>query len=115
VRCRKWAEMVHRPIDEAVLDAIRRSNATGLPYGDEAWTKRLAKRLDLDLTLDHPPSRPAPQSKRRLIKIVLTGSVENPSIHKNHCVVGEDKQAKIAALAVVRTPVDGQKGSELFN
>jgi putative transposase len=57
VRCRKWAEMVHRPIDEAVLNAIRRSNATGLPYGDEAWTKRLAKRLDLDLTI-RPRGRP---------------------------------------------------------
>ena len=49
--------MVHRPIDEAVLNAIRRSNATGLPYGDEARTKRLAKRLDLDLTI-RPRGRP---------------------------------------------------------
>jgi putative transposase len=57
VRCRKWAEMVHRPIDEAVLNAIRRSNATGLPYGDEAWTNRLAKRLNLDLTI-RPRGRP---------------------------------------------------------
>ena len=37
---RKWAEKVHRPMDEEVLDAIRRSNATGLPYGDESWGKR---------------------------------------------------------------------------
>jgi putative transposase len=57
VRCRKWAAMVHRPIDEAVLNAIRRSNATGLPYGDEAWTNRLAKRLNLDLTI-RPRGRP---------------------------------------------------------
>jgi putative transposase len=57
VRCRKWADKVHRPMDEAVLGAIRRSNATGLPYGDEAWTRRLAKRLDLDLTI-RPRGRP---------------------------------------------------------
>jgi putative transposase len=57
VRARKWAQKVHRPMDEAVLDAIRRSNATGLPYGDAAWTKRLAKRLDLDLTI-RPRGRP---------------------------------------------------------
>jgi putative transposase len=57
VRTRKWADKVHRPMDEAVLDAIRRSNATGLPYGDEAWTRRLAKRLDLDLTI-RPRGRP---------------------------------------------------------
>jgi putative transposase len=57
VRCRKWAEMVHRPIDGAVLNAIRRSNATGLPYGDETWTNRLAKRLNLDLTI-RPRGRP---------------------------------------------------------
>jgi hypothetical protein len=57
VRARKWAEKVHRPMDAAVLDAIRRSNATGLPYGDEAWTRRLAKRLDLDLTI-RPRGRP---------------------------------------------------------
>jgi REP-associated tyrosine transposase len=57
VRERKWAEKVHQPIDEAQLDAIRRSSATGLPYGDAAWVKRLAKRLDLDLTI-RPRGRP---------------------------------------------------------
>jgi hypothetical protein len=57
VRQRKWAEKVHRPIEEATLDAIRRSSATGLPYGDAAWIKRLAKRLDLDLAI-RPRGRP---------------------------------------------------------
>ena len=57
VRQRKWAEKVHRPIDEAALDAIRRSSATGLPYGDATWVKRLAKRLELDLTI-RPRGRP---------------------------------------------------------
>jgi putative transposase len=57
VRQRKWAAKVHQPIEEAKLNAIRRSSATGLPYGDPAWVKRLAKRLDLDLTI-RPRGRP---------------------------------------------------------
>ena len=56
-RQRKWAEKVHRPIVEAQLAAIRRSCATGLPYGTSAWVKRLANRLDLDLTI-RPRGRP---------------------------------------------------------
>jgi len=56
-RQRKWAEMVHRPIEETQLAAIRRSCATGLPYGSGAWIKRLASRLDLDLTI-RPRGRP---------------------------------------------------------
>jgi putative transposase len=56
-RQRKWAEKVHRPIEETKLAAIRRSCATGLPYGTSAWVKRLANRLDLDLTI-RPRGRP---------------------------------------------------------
>jgi putative transposase len=56
-RQRKWSEKVHRPLDDAKLDAIRRSSATGLPFGDSAWVKRLAKRLELDLTI-RPRGRP---------------------------------------------------------
>jgi putative transposase len=57
VRQRKWAEKVHAPIDETQLAAMRRSSATGLPLGDPAWVKRLAGRLDLDLTI-RPRGRP---------------------------------------------------------
>jgi putative transposase len=53
----RWAEKVHRPLEDAALQAIRRSATTGLPYGDEAWVKRLAKKLDLDLTI-RPRGRP---------------------------------------------------------
>ena len=56
-RQRKWAQKVHAPIEEATLERIRRSGATGLPYGEERWVKRLAKRLDLDLTI-RPRGRP---------------------------------------------------------
>jgi len=51
VRQRKWADKVHRPLEETTLDALRRSGATGLPYGDDAWVKRLARRLELDLVI----------------------------------------------------------------
>ena len=57
VRQRKWAQKVHRPMEDAQLDAIRRSSATGLPYGDASWVKRLAKRLELDLVI-RPRGRP---------------------------------------------------------
>lgn len=56
-RQRKWAEKVHTPLDEARMAAIRRSSATGLPYGETEWVKRLAKRLDLDLVI-RPRGRP---------------------------------------------------------
>lgn len=56
-RHRAWQKLVHRPIEEQTLSAIRRSSATGLPYGQKAWVNRLAKRLDLDLTM-RPRGRP---------------------------------------------------------
>jgi putative transposase len=36
-RQRTWAEKVHTPIDGKWLAAIRRSVATGLPYGERRW------------------------------------------------------------------------------
>ena len=63
VRQRKWSAMVHRPLEEAALTAIRRSMATGLPYGDPGWVERLAKKLDLDLTI-RPRGRPKKQANR---------------------------------------------------
>jgi putative transposase len=62
VRQTKWARIVHRPIDEAKLAAIRRSSATGLPYGSDAWVKRLARKLDLDLAI-RPRGRPRKKEK----------------------------------------------------
>ena len=57
VRQGKWSGIVHRPIEEATLQAVRRSAATGLPYGDEAWVNRLARKLSLDLRI-RPRGRP---------------------------------------------------------
>jgi putative transposase len=65
IRQRKWAAKVHRPLDEATLQRIRNATATGLPYGDDQWIQRLAKKLHLDLTI-RPRGRPkkhAPANK----------------------------------------------------
>ena len=44
-------------MEEQTLAAIRRSSATGLPYGEDTWVERLAKKLDLDLAI-RPRGRP---------------------------------------------------------
>jgi putative transposase len=56
-RQRKWALKVHQPLEEATLARVRLSTASGLPMGAKAWVDRLAKRLDLDLTI-RPRGRP---------------------------------------------------------
>src|SRR3989304_5211676 len=57
------AEKGDRPMEGAKLGAIRRSSATGLPYGDATWVKRLAKRLELDLVI-RPRGRPRKAEQR---------------------------------------------------
>jgi putative transposase len=57
VRQRRWSAYVHRTPDESELAAIRRSNATGLPYGEQSWTDRLCKTLNVDL-ITRPRGRP---------------------------------------------------------
>ena len=56
-RQRRWSAYVHKQPEEAELAAIRRSSATGLPYGEGGWVDRLARRLKLDLTI-RPRGRP---------------------------------------------------------
>jgi putative transposase len=51
VRQRRWSAYVHAEPEEAELAAIRRSSATGLPYGEAGWVERLAGQLKLDLTM----------------------------------------------------------------
>ena len=66
----KWAQRVHEPLAEPQLEAIRRSVNSGLPYGEEAWLKRLALRLKLDL-ITRPRGRPR-KTASDTVKIVLT-------------------------------------------
>jgi len=57
MRQRKWGAMVHRPIEDATLEAVRRSGSSSLPFGDESRVNRLAKKLSLDLRI-RPRGRP---------------------------------------------------------
>lgn len=57
VRQRQWAAKVHLPLEDDTLGAIRRTAKSGLPYGSRNWVQRLAKKLDLDLTI-RPRGRP---------------------------------------------------------
>jgi len=57
VRRRRWSAYVHQTPPESELKAIRRSNETGLPLGETKWVDRLAKKLNLDLTI-RPRGRP---------------------------------------------------------
>lgn len=54
---RRWSAYVHQTPDADELAAIRRSSQMGLPYGDRSWIDRLARRLNLDLTI-RPRGRP---------------------------------------------------------
>ena len=57
VRRRRWSAYVHQTPPEAEVQSICRSNETGLPYGESSWMKRLARQLNLDLTI-RPRGRP---------------------------------------------------------
>jgi putative transposase len=50
-RRRRWSACVHQTLDEPELAVIRRSSATGLPFGQRGWVERLCQRLNLDLTI----------------------------------------------------------------
>ncbi len=46
-----WLERVNRPLSESELDAVRRSNERGCPFGTDPWVQETARRLDLEYTL----------------------------------------------------------------
>jgi putative transposase len=54
---RDWPRHVNAPETEAELAALRRSVARGIPYGEDGWQARTAKRLGLQSTL-RPRGRP---------------------------------------------------------
>jgi hypothetical protein len=43
VRQRLWAKKVHLPLEQHTLAAIRRSSASGLPYGGDDWVQGLVR------------------------------------------------------------------------
>src|SRR5262249_13144741 len=57
-----WREWLHSPLTEKELARGRRSVSTGRPYGREAWSEGMAKRLGLDLN-PRRRGRPTKQGK----------------------------------------------------
>ena len=60
VRRRRWAAYVHQTPPDAEIRSTGRSNESGLPFGQSKWVNRLAKKLNLDLTI-RPRGRPRKQ------------------------------------------------------
>ena len=54
---RQWRQHVNNPQTDAEVSALRRSVNRGAPFGDSDWTKRIVKRLGLEVTL-RPRGRP---------------------------------------------------------
>ncbi len=52
-----WVEFVNEALTEQELEAVRKSARRGSPFGDRAWTRGTAERLELLDTLN-PPGRP---------------------------------------------------------
>ena len=57
-RPRNWARLVDLPLPPSESDRLRECIRRSRPYGDAAWTARIAERLDLAWTL-RPRGRPA--------------------------------------------------------
>jgi putative transposase len=56
-RPRGWAGLLDEEMEDVAVAALRRSVNRGRPFGDEAWTRRTARRLALGHTL-RPRGRP---------------------------------------------------------
>ena len=56
-RPRDWTRRVNRPLTEKERDSVRKSIRRGRPFGDEPWTKAMARQLSLESTL-RPRGRP---------------------------------------------------------
>jgi REP-associated tyrosine transposase len=54
---RQWRQHVNQPQTDAELEALRRSVNRGSPFGEAHWTKRIVKRLGLEVTI-RPRGRP---------------------------------------------------------
>jgi putative transposase len=63
-RPRNWVALVNERMDDDALDQVRRCVQKGMPYGDEAWVVRTAKRLGLQSTL-RSPGRPRGSGGRK--------------------------------------------------
>ncbi|MHB1158252.1 MAG: transposase [Phycisphaerales bacterium] len=62
-RPRRWRDRINQPHSEEEVEALRLSVNRGRPYGAEAWTAAIAKRLGLTNTL-RPRGRPRQQEPK---------------------------------------------------
>ncbi len=62
-RPRNWVQLVNQPQTEQELAALRRSVNRCAPFGNEPWTRRIAKKLGLEASL-RPRGRPRKDAKR---------------------------------------------------
>jgi putative transposase len=63
-RPKDWLACVNEPLPAAQLDRLRASARRGRPFGDDAWTRRIAARLGLGHTL-RGPGRPRKKGKAK--------------------------------------------------
>lgn len=56
-RLPKWSSRVNESLPEQELEAVRNSAQRGTPFGNKAWAKSTARRLNLECTL-RPIGRP---------------------------------------------------------
>ncbi len=61
---RQWRQHVNQPQTDAEMATLRRSVNRGAPFGDSDWTKRIVKRLGLEVTI-RPQGRPKLASDAR--------------------------------------------------
>jgi putative transposase len=55
-----WVEYVNAPQSEAEIAAVRHSVQRGSPFGDESWSEKTVRRLQLESTI-RPQGRPKKQ------------------------------------------------------
>ncbi len=62
-RPRNWRWLVNQPQTDDEVHAMQCSMTRGAPYGDPAWVRRTAKRMDIESTL-RPRGRPRTHAKK---------------------------------------------------
>ena len=55
---RDWSRWVQQPQTEAELEAIRRSVLRGRPFGEDNWSRRIARQFGLESTFRSPGRQP---------------------------------------------------------
>ena len=70
-----WLRHVNEPQTEAEVEKLRECIRRRRPYGNESWTRRIARRMDLEASL-RPRGRP-PRKKAAGPKMLFTNGEGN--------------------------------------